>query len=170
VIGPAGTAYSAPSLVVFTGGFEAGKAFIAVEGRRHELVDFHQGRGWAGKVLESAGWCYSAPSLVQNISDLTRPIEIAFRGSSHSVTLLFFNAVSTTPGWQNDVIVSATGSVDSAPVLLDRSANPAGEADLVFQGTGTTLWYDHAPKPSTVGVAPSFTGLKIGGAGSTFGG
>jgi hypothetical protein len=68
------------------------------------------------------------------------------------------------------VISQATGSVDSAPALFDRAAKPAGEADLVFQGTGGTLWYYSAPKPSTKGLAPSFTGLKIGGAGSTFGG
>ena len=68
------------------------------------------------------------------------------------------------------MITRATGSVHSAPALFDRRAKPAGEADLVFQGTGGTLWYYSAPEPATAGLAPSFTGLKIGGAGSTLGG
>ena len=170
VIGPIGSAYSAPSMVVFKGAFNAGTAFITVEGPHHELIAFDNGRGWASRLLESSGWCYSAPSLEQNVADLTRPVEIAFQGSSHSVTLLFYNAGTTTPGWQNDVILNASGAVGSAPALFDRSAKPAGEADLVFQGTGGTLWYYSGPKPVTKGLAPSFTGLKIGGAGSTFGG
>jgi hypothetical protein len=170
VVGPIGTAYSAPSLVVVSGGARTvSQPFIVVEGPRHELIGFTHGRGWSSTLLEGAGWCYSAPSLVQNIADLTRPVEIAFQGSSHSVTLLFFNDGTATPGWENDVIPQATGSVDSAPALFDRAAKPAGEADLVFQGTGGTLWYYSAPKP-TKGLAPSFTGLKIGGAGSTSGG
>ncbi|MGO8956219.1 MAG: hypothetical protein ACLQFR_02410 [Streptosporangiaceae bacterium] len=170
VVGPVGSAYSAPSLVVFSGKFDPGAAFIVVEGPRHELVDFAKTRGWSSHELEGPSWCYSAPSLAQNISDLTRPVEIAFQGSSHSITLLLFNAGATTPGWQNDVIVQATGSVNSAPALVDRRAYVAGEADLVFQGSAGTLWYYDAPEPSTAGLAPSFTGLKIGAAGTTFGG
>ncbi len=86
------------------------------------------------------------------------------------MTLLFFDAGTRAPGWVNDVITHATGSVYSAPALFDRGAKPAGEADLAFQGKGGTLWYYHAPKPSSAGRAPSFTGLRIGGPGSTFGG
>ncbi len=169
VVGPIGTAYSAPSLVIFSAPHTVASPFIVVEGTHHQLLSFTHGRGWSSKLLEGSGWCYSAPSLVQNVADTTRPVEIAFQGSSHSVTLLLFNAGTTTPGWQNDVITQATGSVDSAPALFDRRAKPAGEADLVFQGTGGTLWYYHGPEPAK-GLAPSFTGLKIGRAGSTFGG
>jgi hypothetical protein len=165
VIGAVGTTYSAPSLA-----FGAGEPVIAVEGPHHQLLAFSKGGRWKSSKLEPSGRCYSAPSLRENVSDATRPVEIAFQGASHSVTLLFFDAGIPTAGWVNDVITQATGSVDSAPALFDRGANPAGEADLVFQGKGDTLWYYHAPKPSIAGLAPSFTGLRIGGPGSTFGG
>ena len=128
------------------------------------------GLGWSSEELEGNGRCYSAPSLRENVSDATRPVEIAFQSASNSLTLLFYNAGSPTPGWENDVITRANGVVDSAPALFDRTANPAGQADLAFQGKGDTLWYYHAPKPPAAGLAPSFTGVKIGGPGSTFGG
>ena len=164
VAGGVGTTYSAPSLAALG----AGGAAVAVEGPHHDLVAFSDGGGWTSTKLEGNGWCYSAPSLRENVSDATRPVEIAFQGASHSLTLLFYNASSSS--WENDVITRADGAVDSAPSLFDRTANPAGEADLAFQGKGDTLWYYHAPKPSAAGLAPSFTGVKIGGAGSTFGG
>ena len=166
VVGAAGTTYSSPSLAALG----AGEAAIAVEGPHHDLVAFSSGRGWSSKKLEGNGWCYSAPSLRENVSDPSRPVEIAFQSASHSLTLLFYNAGSPAPGWQNDVITRANGVVDSAPALFDRTANPAGQADLAFQGRGDTLWYYHAAKPAAAGLAPSFTGVKIGGAGSTFGG
>ena len=86
------------------------------------------------------------------------------------MTLLFFDAGINVPAWVNDVISAATLSVDSAPALADRAAHPAGEADLVFQGTGNTLWYYHGAEPTIAGNAPSFGGVRIGGPGTTFGG
>ncbi len=166
VVGAAGTTYSAPSLAALS----AGEAAIAVEGPHHDLVAFSGGPGWSSEKLEGNGRCYSAPSLRENVSDATRPVEIAFQSASNSLTLLFYNAGSPTPGWENDVITRANGVVDSAPALFDRTANPAGQADLAFQGKGDTLWYYHAPKPPAAGLAPSFTGVRIGGPGSTFGG
>lgn len=164
VIGGVGTTYSAPSLAV-----AAGQPAVAVEGPHHDLVAFSHGRGWSSRKLESNGRCYSAPSLRENVSDPTRPVEIAFQSASHSLTLLFYNAGAARPHWQNDVITRANGAVDSAPSLFDRIANPPGEADLAFQGSGNTLWYYHAAKPPA-GLAPGFTGVRIGGPGSTFGG
>jgi hypothetical protein len=71
----------------------------------------------------------------------------------------------------NDVLsLPANGHSSSAPALFFRTANPASEADLIFQGTGNTLWYYHALKPAAANLAPQFTGSKIAGAGSTFGG
>jgi hypothetical protein len=166
VIGGVGTTYSAPSLAAVG----AGQAAVAVEGPHHDLVAFSGGHGWSSTKLESNGRCYSAPSLRENASDPTRPVEIAFQSASHSLTLLFFNAGSARPHWENDVITRANGAVDSAPSLFDRRSNPAGEADLAFQGRGNTLWYYHAAKPPTAGLAPGFTGVRIGGPGSTFGG
>ena len=49
-------------------------------------------------------------------------------------------------------------------------ANPPAENDLIFQGAGHTLWYYHAPNPVSASQAPAFTGSKIAGPGTTYGG
>jgi hypothetical protein len=167
VAGP-GTTYAAPSLVVFNG---SGAAFIAIEGPSHSLTVFSNGRGWSpGRVLLSSGWVYSAPSVVQNPTNPNLPVAIAYRGSSESIGVVLFNAkASPHPAWQNDPISATVLNGFSAPAMVVQPAGPAAQFDLIFQGANNTLWFYKGPKPPA-GLAPNFTGIRIGKPGSTFGG
>jgi len=89
-------------------------------------------------------------------------------GVSNSISLYFWDQPLTS--WVNDVITKATGTVSSAPALVFRTANPPGRDDLIFQGTGNTLWYYDAPRPKLTSQVPNFSGSMIAGGGTTFGG
>jgi hypothetical protein len=158
-------AFSAPSLVVLDGADATqGEAFIAVEGLHHSLWTYTATTGlFTGQELLSSNWIYSAPAAVQNNLDTQHAIEVAYRGPSRSVGVLLFLGGTS---WQNDEL-GHDGGVDSAPALVAQANN--GQLDLIYQGPAQTLWYYHAPVPLTP-VAPTFTGGKIGGAGSTYGG
>jgi hypothetical protein len=158
-------AYSAPSLVILDGADATqGEAFIAVEGLHHTLWTYTATSSlFTGQELLSSNWIYSAPAAVQNNLDTQHAIEVAYRGPSRSVGVLLFLGGTS---WQNDEL-GHDGGVDSAPALVAQANN--GQLDLIYQGPAQTLWYYHAPVPLTP-VAPTFTGGKIGGAGSTYGG
>jgi hypothetical protein len=146
------TAYSTPSIAADPAG-----PGIAVQGRNHSLWYLSRTSGhWHGQQPLDSGF-------------VTRLIGVAFRGPSNSVAFFYF---STSSGnFVNDVLrLPANGHGSSAPALFFRTANPASEDDLIFQGTGNTLWYYHALKPGADHLAPQFTGSKIAAAGSTFGG
>ncbi len=165
VIGGPGTAYSAPSLTVYTTLTDAeGAAYLVVQGPHHSMTAFANDGSWQEIAVLGNGRVYSAPSLT--VGDSTRESGMAFEGPSHSVSFLYWDGSN----WVNDVISSVTGKVESAPALFFRTANPYGENDLVFQGAGNTLWYMHAPEPASPSLAPQFTGRAIAGHGTTFGG
>jgi hypothetical protein len=169
VIGSPNSTYSAPSLVVFHGSDRTrntGLAYVVAQGPNHSLMAYANDGGWSGRMIQGTGWVFSAPSLAQG--GAARPAEIAYRGPSNSV-FLFYDSVATR-GWVNDVISAATGKVSSAPSLFLRFTSPPGENDVIVQGTGNTLWYYHAPQPVLETQAPQFTGSKIAGSGTTFGG
>lgn len=167
VIAP-GMAFSAPSLVVVTSAFptNVGDPYLMVQGPHHSMVAFTNAHGWETISVAGRGRAFSAPSLT--LGDTTRNAGVAFQGAGNSVSFYYFSTSSNH--WVNDVISSATGTVDSAPALFFRTANPAGENDLVFQGSGNTLWYFSAPGPGSPNLAPSFTRSEIAGHGTTFGG
>jgi hypothetical protein len=171
VAGP-GSVYAAPSLVVFASPLDRGEAYIAVEGPQNSLVTYNDGRGWTGAGITllagDGGWVYAAPTLVQNVKDPARPVAIAYRGSSNSIGFIFYNDGTSSPGWQNDPLGDVF-HVDSPIALAAQLAGPAGQVDLLFQGTGNTLWYYQGRRPSTP-VAPTFTSQRIGGPGSAYGG
>lgn len=109
---------------------------------------------------------FSAPSMTQNGEDVPGQSEMAFQcPAPHPVTFLLFNAPANA--FKNDVITAANRQVVSAPSLFARSI-PTGEYDLIFQGPRNTLCYYHGARPAS--GAPAFTGSKIGGVGSTYGG
>jgi hypothetical protein len=166
VIAGPGSAYSAPSLVVSTGFLaNEGAPYILVQGPHHGMFQYLNDLGTFEKDRVTAnGRIFSAPSVQEG--DAVRSAFIAFRGVDNSVSVYYW---STLHGdWVNDVIVKATGSVDSAPALFYRTGS--GENDVVFQGSHNTLWYYHAKRPAVADDAPSFTGHRVAGPGTTFGG
>lgn len=166
IVGSVGTILSAPSLLDFRGA-SAGQSYIVAEGPGHSLTAWASSHGWHEVTSRpDSGIIFSVPSVVQG--DPQRPIEIAFRGPSRSVLVVYYSAASNH--WVNDVIVQASRTVSSAPALFNRSSHPAGEADLIFQSRVNALWYFHAAKPALPADAPGFKGTRIAGPGSTFGG
>ena len=170
VIGTLNSTYSAPSLLVFHGDIsrsrDVGVAYVVAQGPNHSLMTYADASGWTRTTILGSGWVYSAPSLTQGSA--ARPIGIAYRGPSSSVAFIYLSRSGR--GWVNDVISAAVGQVSSAPSLFLRFTNPPAENDLIFQGTDHTLWYYHAPNPVSASQAPAFTGSKIAGLGTTYGG
>jgi hypothetical protein len=166
VIGGPGSAYSAPSLVVSTGFLaNEGAPYILVQGPHHSMFQYLNDTGTFQKdPVAGNGKVFSAPSVQEG--DAVRSVFIAFRGVQNSVSVYYWR---TVPGdWVNDVIVKASGTVDSAPALFYRTGS--GENDVVFQGSHNTLWYYHAKKPAAADLGPSFAGHRVAGPGTTFGG
>jgi hypothetical protein len=167
LIGGPNTTYSAPSLVVLGGAvtFE-GTPVLFVQGAHHSLLAYSvKGNGVAGSVeVEGNNWCFSAPSLAQGNG--ATPFPVAFIGPSRSLFVVFEDNPATH-SWQNDPVASANTTY-SAPALFVRNTSPAGELDVVAQGSGDSMMYYHAPMPPS--GAPSFTGQTIAGPGTTFGG
>ncbi len=116
---------------------------------------------WSVNPLLGNGSLASAPSVAQG-GEVNNEKEIAFQAPDRTLQV-YFPDTATLEG-----IVAANFTVASAPVLVVRGSHPVGENDLLFQGTSNTLRYYHAPKP--VSGVPNFTGKRIAGPGSTFGG
>jgi hypothetical protein len=176
VPGSAGQVFSAPALQISSRpSADGGQASALAQGPQNSLVGFSNGRGsWGpfGSDPIGAGWVYGAVSIIQNLQDPALPYAIAYHGPSDSLGILLLNADATTPGWQNDVIDSGPSTVEnafSAPALAVQTAGPAAQLDVIFQGAHNTLWFYKGPRP-TAPLAPTFTGQRIGGTGSTFGG
>ena len=165
ILGSVHQVYSAPSLVVLTGktdGRDEGGIEIAFEGPGHSLKEFVNVNGWVLAPLLGSGSVYSAPSIAQG--DASRETEIAFQAADRTLQLYLVDSVTIVG------ILQANFTVSSAPVLINRGSHPAGEADIVYQSTTNALWYYHAPQPALPSDTPSFTGTRVAGAGSTFGG
>jgi hypothetical protein len=166
-VGGPNTTYSAPSLIVGYGADE-GQADIVAQGPGHSVIwraDVVGSRPGLPVVLDKHR-VFSAPSMFQSSEDPQGQFEFAFQSESHSVTFLYFDPAGIG-SFVNDVVTSASGQVDSAPSLFVGTVPTVGY-DLIFQGGGNSLFYYHAPAPSS--GAPAFTGSKIGKAGTTFGG
>ncbi len=167
VIGPPGSTYSAPSLVIFGGtdrSRSVGVPVIMVQGASHTLVRYVFVAMWRSDLRETKGWVFSAPALVQGNSITEQAT--AFQGASRSIVLTYFN--TDARGWQNDVFATPASGY-SAPSLVVRSAHPEGELDLAIQGQSNRLRYYTAPVPKP-GFAAAFTGRTLAGKGTTFGG
>lgn len=165
VLGP-NKAYSAPSLMIAEGVDQAGQADIAVQGPNHSayFIGDVVGSRPGLPVRLDGGDVFSAPSLAENFQDPTDQVELVFQGlAAH--TAVFVR--STGASWQNDAI-SAIGLVDSAPSMsLSVSGNGYG---LIFQGPGNSLYYYFGPRPGSPSIAPNFTGSRVAGPGTTYGG
>lgn len=165
VIGGPGSAYSAPSLTVLTSTFILeGEPYLVVQGPHHSLRAYTNNSGWQKILVIGNGRVYSAPSLT--LGDTSQEAGMAFEGVSHSVSFVYWYVSGGS--WVNDVITSISGHVNSAPALFFRAAS--GENDIVLQGGSNTLWYFSAPAPASPNLAPQFSGHRIGGPGTTFGG
>jgi hypothetical protein len=165
VLGP-NKAYSAPSLLIAEGVDQAGEADIAVQGPNHSAyfnADVVGSRPGLPVSLDK-GDVFSAPSLAENFQDPTDQVELAFQGlDAHTAVFLRYDGSS----WQNDPI-PAIGLVDSAPSMsLSVAGNGYG---LIFQGPGNSLYYYFGTRPGSPSIAPSFTGSRVAGPGTTFGG
>jgi hypothetical protein len=156
-------AYSAPSLVIGVGPLQ-GNADVAVEGP-HNCVIFtgdtlDASRPGVPSTLDTHD-VFSAPSLAQDYEDPSGQLEMVFQGlATHAANFLYL----TGSGWVNDPLPGTYPHVDSAPAL---ALNDAGVGyGVIFQGPGNSLYYYQAPR----GAGPAFTGRRVAGTGTTFGG
>ncbi len=165
ILGSVHKVYSAPSLMVIRGSTsfrDTGSMVIAFEGPNHSLLEaVHFTPTWSLSQLEGKGTLASAPSVAQG-DEAAREVEIAYRAPDWTLQV-YFPDTSSLEG-----ITAANFTVSSAPVLVVRGSHPLGENDLLFEGTNNTLWYYHAPNP--LSALPNFTGQRIAGRGTTFGG
>jgi hypothetical protein len=163
-----GADYSTPSAVVEAAesGQTQGASVVVVEGPQHKLVGYAGFEGaWSTDVVAGSGVVYSAPQVVQNTADTARPAAIVFQGAGSRTYDVY-------PLEPLGFAIAPVGTVhaDSAAAVFARAAHPAGEVDVIYEGPANTLWYFHAAKPASRSGPLKFTGLKIGGPGSTYGG
>jgi hypothetical protein len=172
IVGSGDEIYSAPSMVVVAqDGTDQGMVYIAFQGPHHALGEWNDFGGiWKASELEASGWVYSAPSISQDPTAVTSGAfepEIAFQNADHSITMTYYNHI--TDDWQNDPV----GVIDngySAPSVFVRGYDTAGDCNILLQGPKNSLRFFFAPDVYENSSVPIFTGVRIAGNGTTFGG
>jgi hypothetical protein len=164
------TAYSTPSqIVTVRDGTDLvpGEPVWATEGPQHRIELAYFANGHAELYTSKGNTIYSAPSLAENLADGRRAVDLLYQAAASKVfdLVLFFK--TKEPGQ----LFTKVGSVhaDSAPAAAAGSPK-ASTVDAIVEGAGNTLWYFQGPEPKSTSGLPRFTGVEIGGGGSTFGG
>ena len=105
-------------------------------------------------------------SVLINSADSRRPLDLFYQGRAGKLfDYVLFNSTQSPKPYDHVGSVHA----ESAPAVA-AGAPKASTVDVIVEGTGNTLWYLQGPKPKSSSGLPRFTGTKIGGGGSTFGG
>jgi hypothetical protein len=162
--------YSTPSqLVTVKDGPDLvpGEAAWAFEGPQHRIELEYFANGHAEIYISKPNSIYSAPSLAQNLADGRRAVDMVYQAAASKV----LDLVQFYSGKEPVQRFTSLGSVhaDSAPAVA-AGAPEASTVDAVVEGAGNTLWYFQGPEPKSSSSLPRFTGVEIGGGGSTFGG
>jgi hypothetical protein len=163
-------AYSTPALLVTVHDgtdLVPGEPVFATEGPQHRIELAYFANGHAELYTSKGNSIYSAPSLAQNLADGRRAVDLMYQAAASKVfdLILFYSGKEPV---QRFVKVSSVHA-DSAPAAA-AGAPKASTADAIVEGAGNTLWYFQGPEPKSSSGLPRFTGLEIGGGGSTFGG
>jgi hypothetical protein len=172
IVGSVNEVYSAPSLVVVAkDGADQGTAYIVFQGPLHSLGEWDDfSNSWSVSELEAPGSVYSAPSIAQDptaVTDFSFEPEIAFENASHSMTMTYYNLISEE--WQNDP-VGVIDNAYSAPSAFVRGYDTAGDCNILVQGPKDSLRFFYAPDVYENSSVPVFTGVRIAGNNTTYGG
>jgi hypothetical protein len=150
-IAPAGSTFSAPSIVVTTA--PAGEADVVAQGPNNSLLYYHvtPGSTWSVNTIGQSGSTFSAPSIAVRSTAPAGEADVVAQGPNNS--LLYYHS---TPGsaWSVNKI-NQNYTAFTAPAIAVR---PTGEADIVVAGNngsgGETLVYYHATPGSAVSENP----------------
>jgi hypothetical protein len=162
--------YSTPSLLVTVkdgADLVPGEPVFASEGPQHRIELAYFANGHAELYTSSANTIYSAPSLTQNLADGRRAVDLLYQAAASQVSdlVLFYSSKEPVQRFAKVGPVHA----DSAPVAA-AGAPKASTVDAIVEGAGNKLWYFEGPEPASSSGLPRFSGVEIGGGGSTFGG
>lgn len=136
------SAYSSPSIVVQSNG----RAYIAVEGpgASLDLYTATPGSAWSKIVVAANGTTFSAPAVAVRSSG---EVDIAAEGPRGN--LLYYSDLTPASAGFAVTVVAGPYATNSAPALAVRSANPAGEVDIVAIGLQGQVMYYHLTPPSS---------------------